>query len=208
MKYRLALFDVDSTLIEQEVIDLLAQRTPYGDRVSEITRRAMAGEIDFDSALKERVSLLRDLPESIFDDVISEITFSPGALELIAFLKKQGVLVGAVSGGFINILEKLFKRISLDYLSANSLEIQNGLLTGRTLGPTINRRAKAEALSHFAEISGVSMRETIAVGDGSNDVDMITLAGLGVSYRGKEVLNKVADLVIADKGLDSLIAYL
>ena len=208
MKYRLALFDVDSTLIEQEVIDLLAQRTPYGDRVSEITRRAMAGEIDFDSALKERVSLLRDLPESIFDDVISEITFSPGALELIAFLKKQGVLVGAVSGGFINILEKLFKRISLDYLSANSLEIQNGLLTGRTLGPIINRRAKAEALSHFAEISGVSMRETIAVGDGSNDVDMITLAGLGVSYRGKEVLNKVADVVIADKGLDSLIAYL
>ncbi|MEY3169102.1 MAG: hypothetical protein RL421_345 [Actinomycetota bacterium] len=208
MKYRLALFDVDSTLIEQEVIDLLAQRTPYGDRVSEITRRAMAGEIDFDSALKERVSLLRDLPESIFDDVISEITFSPGALELITFLKKQGVLVGAVSGGFINILEKLFKRISLDYLSANSLEIQNGLLTGRTLGPIINRRAKAEALSHFAEISGVSMRETIAVGDGSNDVDMITLAGLGVSYRGKEVLNKVADLVIADKGLDSLIAYL
>jgi phosphoserine phosphatase len=208
MKYRLALFDVDSTLIEQEVIDLLAQRTPYGDRVSEITRRAMAGEIDFDSALKERVSLLRDLPESIFDDVISEITFSPGALELITFLKKQGVLVGAVSGGFINILEKLFKRISLDYLSANSLEIQNGLLTGRTLGPIINRRAKAEALSHFAEISGISMRETIAVGDGSNDVDMITLAGLGVSYRGKEVLNKVADLVIADKGLDSLIAYL
>lgn len=208
MKYRLALFDVDSTLIEQEVIDLLAQRTPYGDRVSEITRRAMAGEIDFDSALKERVSLLRDLPESIFDDVISEITFSPGALELITFLKKQGVLVGAVSGGFINILEKLFKRISLDYLSANSLEIQNGLLTGRTLGPIINRRAKAEALSHFAEISGASMRETIAVGDGSNDVDMITLAGLGVSYRGKEVLNKVADLVIADKGLDSLIAYL
>ncbi len=208
MKYRLALFDVDSTLIEQEVIDLLAQRTPYGDRVSEITRRAMAGEIDFDSALKERVSLLRDLPESIFDDVISEITFSPGALELITFLKKQGVLVGAVSGGFINILEKLFKRISLDYLSANSLEIQNGLLTGRTLGPIINRRAKAEALSRFAEISGVSMRETIAVGDGSNDVDMITLAGLGVSYRGKEVLNKVADLVIADKGLDSLIAYL
>jgi phosphoserine phosphatase len=208
MKYRLALFDVDSTLIEQEVIDLLAQRNPYGDRVSEITRRAMAGEIDFDSALKERVSLLRDLPESIFDDVISEITFSPGALELITFLKKQGVLVGAVSGGFINILEKLFKRISLDYLSANSLEIQNGLLTGRTLGPIINRRAKAEALSHFAEISGVSMRETIAVGDGSNDVDMITLAGLGVSYRGKEVLNKVADLVIADKGLDSLIAYL
>jgi phosphoserine phosphatase len=208
MKYRLALFDVDSTLIEQEVIDLLAQRTPYGDRVSEITRRAMAGEIDFDSALKERVSLLRDLPESIFDDVISEITFSPGALELITFLKKQGVLVGAVSGGFINILEKLFKRISLDYLNANSLEIQNGLLTGRTLGPIINRRAKAEALSHFAEISGVSMRETIAVGDGSNDVDMITLAGLGVSYRGKEVLNKVADLVIADKGLDSLIAYL
>ena len=208
MKYRLALFDVDSTLIEQEVIDLLAQRTPYGDRVSEITRRAMAGEIDFDSALKERVSLLRDLPESIFDDVISEITFSPGALELITFLKKQGVLVGAVSGGFINILEKLFKRISLDYLSANSLEIQNGLLTGRTLGPIVNRRAKAEALSHFAEISGVSMRETIAVGDGSNDVDMITLAGLGVSYRGKEVLNKVADVVIADKGLDSLIAYL
>lgn len=208
MKYRLALFDVDSTLIEQEVIDLLAKRTPYADRVSDITRRAMAGELDFDSALQERVSLLRDLPESVFDEVLNEISFSPGALELISFLKEQGAVVGAVSGGFLNVLEGLFKNLPLDYLKANSLEVADGVLTGRTLGPIINRRAKAEALAQFAESSGVPISETIAIGDGSNDIDMVSLAGLGVSYRGKDILNSAADIVITDKRLDALITFL
>lgn len=208
MKYRLALFDVDSTLIEQEVIDLLAKRTPYADRVSDITRRAMAGELDFDSALQERVSLLRDLPESVFDEVLNEISFSPGALELISFLKEQGAVVGAVSGGFLNVLESLFENLPLDYLKANSLEVADGVLTGKTLGPIINRRAKAEALTQFAEFSGVPISETIAIGDGSNDIDMVSLAGLGVSYRGKDILNSAADIVITDKGLDALITFL
>ena len=208
MKYRLALFDVDSTLIEQEVIDLLAKRTPYADRVSDITRRAMAGELDFDSALQERVSLLRDLPESVFDEVLNEISFSPGALELISFLKEQGAVVGAVSGGFLNVLEGLFKNLPLDYLKANSLEVADGVLTGRTLGPIINRRAKAEALAQFAGFFGVPISETIAIGDGSNDIDMVSLAGLGVSYRGKDILNSAADIVITDKRLDALITFL
>jgi len=208
MKYRLALFDVDSTLIEQEVIDLLAKRTPYADRVSDITRRAMAGELDFDSALQERVSLLRDLPESVFDEVLNEISFSPGALELISFLKEQGAVVGAVSGGFLNVLEGLFKNLPLDYLKANSLEVADGVLTGRTLGPIINRRAKAEALAQFAGFFGVPISETIAIGDGSNDIDMVSLAGLGVSYRGKDILNSAADIVITDKGLGALITFL
>jgi phosphoserine phosphatase len=208
MKYRLALFDVDSTLIEQEVIDLLAKRTPYADRVSDITRRAMAGELDFDSALQERVSLLRDLPESVFDEVLNEISFSPGALELISFLKEQGAVVGAVSGGFLNVLESLFENLPLDYLKANSLEVADGVLTGKTLGPIINRRAKAEALTQFAEFSKVPISETIAIGDGSNDIDMVSLAGLGVSYRGKDILNSAADIVITDKRLDALITFL
>ena len=208
MKYRLALFDVDSTLIEQEVIDLLAKRTPYADRVSDITRRAMAGELDFDSALQERVSLLRDLPESVFDEVLNEISFSPGALELVSFLKEQGAVVGAVSGGFLNVLERLFENLPLDYLKANSLEVADGVLTGRTLGPIINRRAKAEALAQFAGFFGVPISETIAIGDGSNDIDMVSLAGLGVSYRGKDILNSAADIVITDKGLDALITFL
>ena len=208
MKYRLALFDVDSTLIEQEVIDLLAKRTPHAERVSDITRRAMAGELDFDSALQERVSLLRDLPESVFDEVLNEISFSPGALELISFLKEQGAVVGAVSGGFLNVLEGLFKNLPLDYLKANSLEVADGVLTGRTLGPIINRRAKAEALAQFAGFFGVPISETIAIGDGSNDIDMVSFAGLGVSYRGKDILNSAADIVITDKGLDALITFL
>jgi len=116
--------------------------------------------------------------------------------------------VGAVSGGFLNVLEGLFKNLPLDYLKANSLEVADGVLTGRTLGPIINRRAKAEALAQFAGFFGVPISETIAIGDGSNDIDMVSLAGLGVSYRGKDVLNSAADIVITDKGLDALITFL
>lgn len=207
-KYQLVLFDVDSTLIEQEVIDLLARRTSHGAKVAEITSRAMAGEIDFDQALRERVSLLRGLPESIIAEVIEEITFSPGAENLIKELHNQNVRIGAVSGGFLNVLNPLFSKINLDLLLANKLEISQGLLTGEVIGPIVNRSMKKKALHDFATRFGIDMGATVAVGDGANDLEMIQAAGLGVSYRGKPILNEAADLVLTEPRLDELLKYL
>jgi phosphoserine phosphatase len=208
MRYKLVLFDVDSTLINQEVIDLLAARTLYEDRVSLITSRAMAGEIDFDTALQERVSLLEGLPESVLSEVLNDISFSPGAQRLLTSLRESQYFIGVVSGGFTNVLSALFADFHLDFLRANTLEIREGRLTGRTSGPVINRQGKGEALRDFALQRGVPLEECVAVGDGSNDLEMIKLAGLGVSYRGKPVLNDAADIVINEPGLDQLLKYL
>jgi phosphoserine phosphatase len=208
MKYRLVLFDVDSTLINQEVIDLLAAKTPYADKVASITSRAMAGEIDFDKALQERVALLTGLPESILSDVITDISFSQGAERLLVSLRESQYFVGVVSGGFTNVLSTLFADFHLDFMRANTLEIKEGRLTGRTTGQVINREGKAQALRDFALQHGVLLDECVAVGDGSNDLEMIRLAGLGISYRGKPVLNSVADVVISEPGLDQVLRYL
>jgi len=206
--FKLILFDVDSTLIQQEVIDLLAQRTPYSDKVRDITHRAMAGEIDFNQALIERVSLLEGLSESIFDEVIDELSFTPGAIDLISELRNRGFRIGAVSGGFINILSKFFANLNLDYLRANNLEVLDGKLTGKVHGEIVNRVVKREALFEFARNSKIDITQTIAVGDGANDLDMITSAGLGVSYRGKAILNEAADVVITDERLDNLLKFI
>lgn len=207
MRYRLVLFDVDSTLIEQEVIDLLAAKTPHLAMVADITKRAMAGDLDFDSALKERVALLRGLPETVLDDVRQEITFSQGALTLISSLQQMGVKIGAVSGGFLNVLTPLFHDLNLDYLKANTLDIKDSVLSGNVVGPIINSREKLRALKEFSERSSIPLSQTIAVGDGANDVLMIESAGLGVSYRGKAILNEAADVVLAEAGLDALLNY-
>lgn len=207
-RYQLVLFDVDSTLIEQEVIDLLAQRTSHGAKVAEITSRAMAGEIDFDQALRERVSLLRGLPESIIPEVMQEISFSPGAEELLQELHQQNLRIGAVSGGFLNVLTPLFAKFHLDFLLANKLEISEGILTGNVLGPIVNRSMKRQALYDFATRFGVDLGATVAVGDGANDLEMIQAAGLGVSYRGKPILNEAADLLLTEPRLDELLKYL
>jgi phosphoserine phosphatase len=208
MKYRLVLFDVDSTLINQEVIDLLAARTPHADKVASITSRAMAGEIDFNAALQERVSLLEGLPDSVFSAVLDEISFAQGAERLLSSLQQSQYFVGVVSGGFTNVLSSLFAAANLDFLRANTLEVKDGRLTGRTSGPIINREGKAQALRDFALQHGVSLDECVAVGDGSNDLEMIKLAGLGVSYRGKAILNEAADVVISEPGLDQLLKFL
>ena len=207
MRYRLVLFDVDSTLIEQEVIDLLAAKTPHLATVADITKRAMAGELDFDAALKERVALLRGLPETVLDDVRQEITFSQGALSLISSLQQMGIKIGAVSGGFLNVLTPLFHDLNLDYLKANTLDIKGSVLSGNVVGPIINSREKLRALKEFSERSSIPLSQTIAVGDGANDVLMIESAGLGVSYRGKAILNEAADVVLAEAGLDALLNY-
>ena len=208
MKYRLILFDVDSTLIKQEVIDLLAEKSGHGREVQQITARAMKGEIDFSQALSKRVSLLEGLPESVFDEVISEISFAEGFDELFSFLRKNGFLVGAVSGGFHNVLDKLFAQLQLDFLKANVLEVADGRLTGKITSAPIDRMAKAQALREFASLHNIELENTVAVGDGANDIDMIEIAGLGVSYMGKEILKEKADLHLEKAGLNALIQYL
>jgi len=208
MKYRLILFDVDSTLIKQEVIDLLADKSGHGREVQQITARAMKGEIDFSQALSKRVSLLEGLPESVFDEVISEISFAEGFDELFSYLRKNGFLVGAVSGGFHNVLDKLFARLQLDFLKANVLEVVDGRLTGKITAAPVDRMAKARALREFAALHKVELENTVAVGDGANDLEMIEIAGLGVSYMGKEILRQKADLHLEKAGLNALIQYL
>lgn len=208
MKYRLILFDVDSTLIKQEVIDLLAEKSGHGREVQQITARAMAGEIDFEQALFKRVSLLKGLPESVFDEVISQVSFAEGFDELFSYLRKNGFLVGAVSGGFHNVLDKLFDQLQLDFLKANVLEVVDGKLTGKITAAPIDRMAKARALREFAALHKVELENTVAVGDGANDLDMIEIAGLGVSYMGKEILRQKADLHLEKAGLNALIQYL
>ena len=208
MKYRLILFDVDSTLIKQEVIDLLAEKSGHGREVQQITARAMNGEIDFSQALSKRVSLLEGLPESVFDEVISEISFAEGFDELFSYLRKNGFLVGAVSGGFHNVLDKLFARLQLDFLKANVLEVVDGRLTGKITAAPVDRMAKARALREFAALHKIELENTVAVGDGANDLEMIEIAGLGVSYMGKEILRQKADLHLERAGLNALIQYL
>ena len=208
MKYRLILFDVDSTLIKQEVIDLLADKSGHGRGVQQITARAMKGEIDFAQALSTRVSLLEGLPESVFDEIISQISFAEGFDELFSYLRKNGFLVGAVSGGFHNVLDKLFAQLQLDFLKANVLEVVDGRLTGKITSAPIDRMAKARALRDFAALHSIELENTVAVGDGANDLDMIEIAGLGVSYMGKEILRQKADLHLEKAGLNALIQYL
>ena len=208
MKYRLILFDVDSTLIKQEVIDLLADKSGHGNEVQQITARAMRGEIDFAQALSKRVSLLKGLPESVFAEVLSQISFAEGFDELFSYLRKNGFLVGAVSGGFHNVLDKLFAQLQLDFLKANVLEVVDGKLTGKITAAPVDRIAKAQALREFAALHKIELENTVAVGDGANDIDMIELAGLGVSYMGKEILRQKADLHLEKAGLNALIQYL
>ena len=208
MKYRLILFDVDSTLIKQEVIDLLADKSGHGNEVQQITARAMRGEIDFAQALSKRVSLLKGLPESVFAEVLSQISFAEGFDELFSYLRKNGFLVGAVSGGFHNVLDKLFAQLQLDFLKANVLEVVDGILTGKITAAPVDRIAKAQALREFAALHKIELENTVAVGDGANDIDMIELAGLGVSYMGKEILRQKADLHLEKAGLNALIQYL
>lgn len=207
MRFQLILSDVDSTLIEQEVIDLLANVAGSGEKVSEITARAMAGEIDFRSALARRVELLAGLPISSFEEVTSQITLSPGAHDLRDFCRLHGILFGAVTGGFLQILSRIEFFKDLDYIAGNDLEIENGVLTGKVLAPIIDRDAKAEHLQQFAHKFGVDMEKTVAIGDGANDLLMIQRAGLGVAYKAKPILRSAADLSI-ENDLKELIEVL
>ena len=191
-------FDVDSTLIEDEVIELLAEVAGKREEVAAVTERAMAGELDFAQSLIERVATLEGLPDSVFADVQSRIKITQGAKETIQAIQAAGGKVGAVSGGFNQLLTPLAQILNLDYARANQLEVVDGLLTGKVIGKIIDRTAKAQALSEWSADSGLS--RTVAVGDGANDLEMLATAELGVAFNAKPIVREKADVII--EGLD------
>lgn len=205
---RLVVLDVDSTMIEQEVIELLAAKVGLREHVKEVTDKAMAGEIDFRQALLMRVALLEGLSVSVFDELQSEITVTDGVTELIDSVHRSGGLIGAISGGFTQILSPLAQRLGLDFSLANELEILSGSLTGKVSGEVVDADAKAKTLLNWASKHGFDVSETVAVGDGANDIPMLQAAGFSVAFRPKEILRQYADLVIEGSSLKPLVELL
>ena len=186
----LCVMDVDGTLILEEVIDLLGREAGRKEEIAQLTSRAMQGELDFESSLRKRVSLLEGLSISVFDKVFNSIHLSPNAQEFISILQKKGILVGLVSGGFTPIVERLAKSLGIAYFSANQLEVKDGLLTGKLVGQIISPQVKKETLEQWREELKLSKERTIAIGDGANDLLMLKSAGLGIAFCAKEVLKK------------------
>lgn len=202
------MLDVDSTLIQQEVIDLLAKRVGVMSQVKEITDSAMAGEVDFSESLNRRVALLAGLTIAEVLSVRAEISFTPGAKELVAAVHALGGRIAAVSGGFSLILDGLAEELELDYWHANELEVSNGLLTGFVKGEIVDAKFKANSLKQWAKDFGVGIGQTVAIGDGANDVQMLEAAGFAVAFRPKPILRKYADLIIEENSLLPVIAKL
>ncbi|MCB0931495.1 MAG: phosphoserine phosphatase SerB [Mycobacterium sp.] len=205
---RLIVFDVDSTLIQGEVIEMLADRAGAGPAVAAITEAAMRGELDFAESLHQRVATLAGLPVTVLDQVADELELTPGARTTIRTLRRLGFQCGVVSGGFRQVIDPLAHELMLDFVAANELEIVDGKLTGRVVGPVVDRAGKATALRAFAEQAGVPMEQTVAVGDGANDIDMLAAAGLGVAFNAKPALRKVADTSLSHPYLDTVLFVL
>ena len=186
----LCVMDVDGTLILEEVIDLLGREAGREEEISQITSRAMRGELDFESSLRKRVSFLEGLPISVFDKVFNSIHLTPNAQEFISILQKNGTLVGLVSGGFTPIVERLAKSLGIAYFSANQLEVKGGFLTGKLVGQIISPEVKKETLEQWREELKLSKDRTVSIGDGANDLLMLKSAGLGIAFCAKEVLKK------------------
>lgn len=198
---RLFLFDVDSTLINEEVIDLIAAKAGVSEQVSQITTAAMSGNLDFSESLIKRVALLSGVSTTVLNEVQSEITLTNGAVDLIKTLLGKGDVVAVVSGGFTEVIAPLLTSLKIKDFKANSLQIIDGRLTGKVQGPIIDRRAKAEFLREIAEIHQIPLAHTVAVGDGANDIDMIQNAGVGIAFCAKPALVEVADRVIVNRDL-------
>lgn len=205
---RLIVFDVDSTLIQGEVIEMLAERVGAGEAVAAITDAAMRGEIDFAESLHQRVATLAGLPADVLDEVGAELELTAGARTTIRTLRRLGFHCGVVSGGFRQVIDPLAHELMLDFVAANELEIIDGKLTGRVVGEVIDRAGKAKALRDFAQQAGVPMEQTVAVGDGANDIDMLTAAGLGVAFNAKPALREVADASLSYPYLDAVLFIL
>ncbi|WP_225732492.1 MULTISPECIES: phosphoserine phosphatase SerB [unclassified Nocardia] len=205
---RLIVFDVDSTLIQGEVIEMLAAHAGVEDEVRRVTEAAMRGEIDFGESLRQRVATLAGLDESVIEAVADRIELTPGARTTIRTLRRLGFRCGVVSGGFRQVIEPLAHELELDFVQANMLEIENGKLTGRVTGEIVDRAFKATALRQFAADAGVPMEQTVAVGDGANDIDMLNAAGLGIAFNAKPALRQVADAALSHPFLDAVLFIL
>jgi phosphoserine phosphatase len=205
---RLVVMDVDSTLLQDEAIDLLAARAGSEREVAELTAAAMNGEIDFTDALRQRVALLAGLDAAVIDDVLDGLRLTPGARTLVRTLKRLGYRCGAVSGGFTQFTDRLTADLGLDYAQANTLEIADGKLTGKVTGPVIDRAGKERALREFAALAGVPLSQTVAVGDGANDLDMISAAGLGIAFNAKPAVRSAADASVSVPQLDVILHLL
>lgn len=199
------MLDVDSTLIQQEVIELIAAHCGVQEKVKAITDRAMAGELDFEASLRERVQLLAGVNKDVLEQVLGEIQVTDGVQELILAVHQLDGKVAVVSGGFIEIVEPLARSLEIDYYLANQLAIENKLLSGHIIGEVIDRAAKAKALRHWSELVNVPIENTIAIGDGANDIAMLQAAGFAVGFRPKDALVPYCDLVIKENSLRELI---
>jgi phosphoserine phosphatase len=204
----LVVMDADSTLLQDEVIDLLAEACGCAEEIAEITASAMAGEIEFAESLRRRVALLKGLPESVLADIRASLRLTPGARTLLRTLQRLGYVAAVVSGGFIEVLAPLLDELNVTLVAANRLEIKEGVLTGEVVGDILDRAGKATALRHFAEEIGVPLEQTVAVGDGANDIDMLSLAGLGIAFNAKAVVQEHADTALSVPYLDAVLYFL
>jgi phosphoserine phosphatase len=205
---RLIVFDVDSTLVQGEVIEMLAARAGAEPQVRAVTEAAMRGELDFAESLRQRVATLEGLPASVLDEVAALLELTPGARTTIRTLKRLGFRCGVVSGGFTQVIDGLAEELALDFVAANDLEIVDGRLTGRVVGEIVDRPGKAVALTRFAREAGVPLEQCVAVGDGANDIDMLTTAGLGIAFNAKPALREVADTALSLPYLDVVLFVL
>lgn len=205
---RLAVFDMDSTLIEAEVIDELAKAAGVGDKVSEITERAMAGELDFRASFKERLALLKGLDVNVLDSIGASLRLTEGAETLFAELKRLGYKTAILSGGFTYFAKQLQAKLGIDYVFANELEVVDGKVTGVAVEPIVDAQRKADLLRELAHKEGLRLEQTIAVGDGANDLPMLAIAGLGVAFRAKPLVKQSARQAISTLGLDGVLYLL
>ncbi len=205
---RLIVMDVDSTLIQGEVIEMIAARAGFEKQVAEVTAAAMQGELDFGASLESRVALLAGVDAAALDEIYESLVYSPGARTMIRTLKRLGYKFALVSGGFTQIIERIAEALEIDYYEANELEVIDGKLTGKILGPIVDRAGKADALRHFAERSGIPVKNTVAIGDGANDLDMLAAAGLGIAFNAKPLVRDKAHTSLNVPYLDAIIYLL
>ncbi|QGK69023.1 phosphoserine phosphatase SerB [Allosaccharopolyspora coralli] len=205
---RLVVFDVDSTLVQGEVIEMLAAKAGREDEVRRVTEEAMRGELDFEESLRRRVQALAGLPESVLGEVAAELELTPGARTTVRTLRRLGFHTGVVSGGFTQIIDALVDDLGLDFAAANELEVVDGKLTGQVIGEVVDRPGKAKALRRFAQEFDVPHGQCVAVGDGANDIDMLSAAGLGVAFNAKPALREVADTALSVPFLDAVLFML